>query len=95
MAPNLIINLDVEPIHFLWNGYPVSLSGKYQLLPDNQVKHLHKRVLAVARDERSRIPFYGHIVGREKKGQEYYYLVENEVSRKIERVVRPQVIEEG
>ena len=42
MTPNLIINLDIDPITLMWNGQAISLPGTYELVPDNEIKHLHK-----------------------------------------------------
>ena len=54
MTPNLIINLDIEPITLMWNGQAISLPGTYELVPDEMVKHLHRRVMAIALHERKR-----------------------------------------
>jgi hypothetical protein len=59
MTPNLIMSLDIEPITLMWNGQAVSLPGTYELVPDEMVKHLHKRVMAIALHERRRVPLYG------------------------------------
>jgi hypothetical protein len=93
MTPNLIMSLDIEPICLVWNGVKITLSGKYELLPDNQIKHLHKRVLAVAHDDNVRIPFYGRIVGKARKGTEYIWLVEDEKTGKLARTRKPEVVE--
>jgi hypothetical protein len=82
----------IDVCGFYWNGTPVTLSGKYTLLPDNAVKHLHKRVLAVAHDDNVKIPFYGRVVGAAKFHKDTIYLVEDETSGKLERVRKPQVI---
>jgi len=69
MTPNLIINLDIEPITLMWNGQAISLPGTYELVPDEMVKHLHRRVMAIALHERKRIPFCGRLVGQAKSGK--------------------------
>ena len=94
-APNLTLNLQLEPIIFWWNGRKIILSGKYQLIPDNQVRHLHKRVLCTARDRRPRgtkIPFYGTVIGCAKYYTEYIYIVQDEYGE-VEKVRNPKVIE--
>ena len=68
MTPNLIINLDIEPITLMWNGQAISLPGTYELVPDSEVRHLHKRVMAIALHERKRIPFCGKLVGQARNG---------------------------
>ena len=93
MTPNLMLDLASEPTCFIWNGTPITLSGKYALIPDDKVKNLHRRVLAVAHDDNVRIPFYGRVVGAAKFHSETIYLVEDESSGKLERVRKPQVIE--
>lgn len=64
MTPNLIMSLDIEPITMMWNGQAISLPGTYELVPDEMVKHLHRRVMAIALHERKRIPFCGKLVGQ-------------------------------
>ena len=52
MTPNLLMTLDIEPHTLMWNGQAISLPGTYELVPDNEIKHLHKRVMAIALHER-------------------------------------------
>jgi len=59
LTPTLKFNLDIEPYTLMWNGQAISLPGSYELVPDNEIKHLHKRVVAVALHERRRVPLYG------------------------------------
>lgn len=98
MSSNLKIDLQLEPTTFMWNGIPHTLSGRCELLPDNEVKYLHKRVVCIARDTRSGIPFHGRVVGRGKrpngKHTEYFYLVENEVTGRIEKTNKVHLSEE-
>ena len=98
MTPNIRFNLEIEPTTFMWNGIPHTLSGRCELLPDNQVQYLHRRVVCVARDTRGKIPFHGRVVGRgyrpNGRHTEYFYLVENEVTRKIEKTNRVSLSEE-
>ena len=83
MTPTLKFDLNIEPINFMWNGQPVTLNGKYQLVPDEQIRHLHKRVIATGRYERKRIPFYGRVVGKARYYNEHIYLVEDETGNII------------
>ena len=78
MTPNLIMNLDIEPLTFLWNGQAISLPGTYELVPDNEIKHLHKRVVAVALHERRRVPLYGRVVGKARCGKHSVWLIEDD-----------------
>lgn len=94
MSPNLKFNLQLEPTQFMWNGTAYTLSGRCELLPDNQVKHLHKRVIGVSRDERVKIPLTGRVVGRVRRSNsEYFYLVENEQTGRLEKMGRVEVVE--
>ena len=54
MTPNLLMTLDIEPHTLMWNGQAVSLPGTYELVPDEMVKHLHRRVMAIALHERKK-----------------------------------------
>jgi hypothetical protein len=77
---------------WMWNGNPVTLSGRYRLLPDKEVRHLHRRVIATAKDDRHKIPFHGRVAGEALYHRERIYLVETEHGT-IERCRKVQVIE--
>ncbi len=83
MTPNLIMDLQIEPTLFMWNGHPVTLPGKYKLLPDNEVRYLHKRVVAIPLHERARVPISGIVVGQAKYMKNHVWLVEDERGRII------------
>lgn len=94
MSPTIKFNLMIETTSFMWNGTPYTLSGSCELLPDNQVKHLHRRVLGFSRDERVKVPVWGKVVGRVKRSNsEYFYLVENESTGRLEKIGRVEVVE--
>ena len=78
MTPTLKFNLDIEPYTLMWNGQAISLPGSYELVPDNEIKHLHKRVVAVALHERRRVPFYGRVVGKARYGKHSVWLIEDD-----------------
>ena len=96
MTPNLIMSLDIEPFHFMWNGQAVSIPGTYELVPDEMVKHLHRRVMAIALHERKRIPFCGKLVGqaRNGNGKGSVWLIEDDRGQLI-KSQKPMVIEGG
>ena len=92
MTPNLIINLDIEPITLMWNGQAVSLPGTNEKVPDNMIQHLNKRVIAIALHERKRIPFCGRLVGQAKSGKGSVWLVEDDRGQLI-KSQKPVVVE--
>ena len=94
MTPTLKFNLDIEPYTLMWNGQAISLPGSYELVPDNEIKHLHKRVVAVALHERKRIPFCGKLVGqaRNGNGKGSVWLVEDDRGKLI-KSQKPVVVE--
>ncbi|OPY11332.1 MAG: hypothetical protein A4E67_00230 [Syntrophaceae bacterium PtaB.Bin038] len=72
--------MELEPTTFMWNGQAVSLPGTYELVPDGEVKHLHRRVMAIALHERKRIPFCGRLVGQARlsNGKGSVWLIEDD-----------------
>ena len=94
MTPNLLMTLDIEPHTLMWNGQAISLPGTYELVPDEMVKHLHKRVMAIALHERKRIPFCGRLVGQAKSGKGSVWLIEDDRGQLI-KSQKPMVIEGG
>ena len=62
----------------MWNGQAISLPGTYELVPDNEIKHLHKWVVAVALHERRRVPLYGRVVGKARYGKHSVWLIEDD-----------------
>jgi hypothetical protein len=95
MKQSMILTTRLEPIRFTWNGKVVSIAGKAILLPETEVKHLHARVLAVAKNKLPKVPFYGRIVGCALyNNYEYTYFVEDDDGN-IERVSNPQIVNES
>ena len=94
MTPNLIMSLDIEPITLMWNGQAISLPGSYELVPDCEIKHLHRRVMAIAMHERKRIPFCGKLVGqaRNGNGKGSVWLIEDDRGQLI-KSQKPMVVE--
>ena len=94
MTPTLKFNLDIEPYTLMWNGQAISLPGSYELVPDEMVKHLHRRVMAIALHERKRIPFCGKLVGqaRNGNGKGSVWLVEDDRGQLI-KSQKPVVVE--
>jgi len=68
------------------------IPGTYELVPDEMVKHLHKRVMAIALHERKRIPFCGRLVGQAKSGKGSVWLVEDDRGQLI-KSQKPMVVE--
>ena len=56
------------------------------------VKHLHRRVMAIALHERKRIPFCGRLVGQAKSGKGSVWLVEDDRGQLI-KSQKPVVVE--
>lgn len=94
MTPNLLMTLDIEPHTLMWNGQAISLPGTYELVPDNEIKHLHKRVMAIALHERKRIPFCGRLVGKARhgNGKGSVWLIEDDRGHLI-KAQKPMTIE--
>jgi len=63
-------------------------------VPDEMVKHLHRRVMAIALHERKRIPFCGKLVGqaRNGNGKGSVWLVEDDRGQLI-KSQKPVVVE--
>ncbi len=85
MSPNLTLRMELEPTQLMWNGELISLPPSYELVPDCEIKHLHRRVMAIAMHERKRIPFFGRLVGKARhgNGKGSVWLIEDDCGRLI------------
>jgi hypothetical protein len=96
VTPKLMIQLNTQPApDFFWNGHPFDIGGR-ELVPDQKVRHLHKKVTAIGKWSRGRMIVTGIVRGAiYGNNGDYTYLVECETTRKLIQTGRPQVIDGG
>jgi hypothetical protein len=90
-ADTVIIQNGIE--QYTWNGTPFFV-GDYELIPDDKVKHLHKRVMAIAKWSRGKTIVRGRVVGAAKKSDnsDYIHYIEDEIDRSLWVCGSPQQI---